>query len=292
MMLYTLPEVKHLLVGGQADFFCCRSWVGYNGSVYPPPFPNWKNWTWFKRLSIWKLCKDTMKALSLIVLHVNWTRQMSEADMVHLRTLTMFRRFEYRYMSNVICTPLIWEQSWIAVKAVGCRELCCVQPYVAGAECTISPPWNWALLENSVIIQLLKKFWAFYGARSFITVFATHRHWSPIMSQIQPASQHPSCFFKIRDIILPFTLRSSLWSVLVFQPNSCRHISSCCAFQWPFHLIIYYFSSRSVYQPFVYTTICLYGLIQSLASVWYDSKWPTFESLWAAIRNIDCNQFL
>jgi hypothetical protein len=38
--------------------------------------------------------------------------------------------------------------------------------------------WSWALLEEPPILQLLKNFPAFYGTRSFITVFTRALHWS------------------------------------------------------------------------------------------------------------------
>jgi hypothetical protein len=38
--------------------------------------------------------------------------------------------------------------------------------------------WSWALLEKLPLVQLLKKFSAFYGTRRFITVFTRALHWS------------------------------------------------------------------------------------------------------------------
>jgi hypothetical protein len=34
-------------------------------------------------------------------------------------------------------------------------------------------PWNRVLFENPIVIQLLKKFFAFYGTQKFITIFTT-----------------------------------------------------------------------------------------------------------------------
>jgi hypothetical protein len=42
---------------------------------------------------------------------------------------------------------------------------------------SLTHSWNWSLLEKVPIVQLLKKFPAFYGTRRFITVFTRTLHW-------------------------------------------------------------------------------------------------------------------
>jgi hypothetical protein len=43
---------------------------------------------------------------------------------------------------------------------------------------SLTHSWSWALLEKLPIVQLLKKFPAFYRNRRFITVFTRAAHWS------------------------------------------------------------------------------------------------------------------
>jgi hypothetical protein len=51
---------------------------------------------------------------------------------------------------------------------------------------------NWALLEKLPIVQLLKKFSAFYGTGRFITVFTRALHWSlSWVRSIQSIPSHP-----------------------------------------------------------------------------------------------------
>jgi hypothetical protein len=40
----------------------------------------------------------------------------------------------------------------------------------------IPTPWSRTLLEKLTVVQLVKKFSAFYGTQMFITVFTTDRH--------------------------------------------------------------------------------------------------------------------
>lgn len=39
-------------------------------------------------------------------------------------------------------------------------------------------PWYKALLQKLIVVQLVKKFVAFYETRMFIVMFTTSRHWS------------------------------------------------------------------------------------------------------------------
>jgi hypothetical protein len=60
--------------------------------------------------------------------------------------------------------------------------------------------WNWTLLEKSPIVQLLKKFPAFYGTRRFITVFTRALHWFLCRARlIQSIPPHP---ISLRSILI------------------------------------------------------------------------------------------
>ena len=63
---------------------------------------------------------------------------------------------------------------------------------------TITPPWNRVLLEKPTVLQLVKKFPAFYWTRRFITVFTNARHLSlPWASSIQSIPPHPTSWRSI-----------------------------------------------------------------------------------------------
>ena len=100
---------------------------------------------------------------------------------------------------------------------------------------------NRFLLEKLTVPQLVKKFPAFYEAWNFITVFTTAGHFSLFWArliQFVPSPRH-----SIKDIfciMLPFTLRSSKWSLFPRFPNQnpvCNYphpIRATC----PDHLIL------------------------------------------------------
>ena len=68
-------------------------------------------------------------------------------------------------------------------------------------------PWCKVLLEQLTVLQLVKKFPAFYGTRRFITALTSLRH--PSLSWASP-----SHLLKIHpNIIHPFTPRSPQWSL-------------------------------------------------------------------------------
>jgi hypothetical protein len=89
--------------------------------------------------------------------------------------------------------------------------------------------WNWALLEKSPIVQLLKKFPTFYWTRKFTRAL----HWSPSWARsIQSISFHPiplrSILILSPTYVLVFPVVSFL---LAFPPISYMHSSSphsCC----------------------------------------------------------------
>jgi hypothetical protein len=73
---------------------------------------------------------------------------------------------------------------------------------------------SWALLENPPIVQPLKNFPAFYGTRTFITVFIRALHWSLSWARsIQPTPSHP--FYLRSTLILSIHLRLGLTSGLL-----------------------------------------------------------------------------
>jgi hypothetical protein len=82
---------------------------------------------------------------------------------------------------------------------------------------TLTHSWNWALLEKLPIVQLLKNFPAFYGTRTFITVFTRALHWSLSWARsIQSIPYHPipsylsKNHFNIVHLPMPW---SSQWSL-------------------------------------------------------------------------------
>jgi hypothetical protein len=63
--------------------------------------------------------------------------------------------------------------------------------------------WSWDLLEKPPVVQLLKNFPTFYGARRFITVFTRALHWSLFsVRSIQSIPPHP---ISLRSILILFT---------------------------------------------------------------------------------------
>jgi hypothetical protein len=59
-------------------------------------------------------------------------------------------------------------------------------------------PYSRILLEKLTLLQLVKKFPAFYGTRRFITAFTIARHLSlSSASLIQSISSHPNCPFSV-----------------------------------------------------------------------------------------------
>ena len=80
-------------------------------------------------------------------------------------------------------------------------------------------PWCRVLLEKLTGLQLVKKFSAFYGTRSFITAFKRPATY-PYPEPARPSPHFPSQFLKINlNIILPSAPGSSKWSLsLMFPP--------------------------------------------------------------------------
>jgi hypothetical protein len=115
-------------------------------------------------------------------------------------------------------------------------------------------PWSRGLLEKLTVSQLVKKFPAFYGTRSFITAFTRARH-LPLSWASWNQSMRPSHCLKIDfNMTLPSTPRSSKWSPSLWSP----HQNSVCTFLYckqrsvilkPFTL------QHQVAQPEIYVEI-------------------------------------
>jgi hypothetical protein len=84
-------------------------------------------------------------------------------------------------------------------------------------------PWSRVLLENLIVVHLVKKFSAFYGTRVFITVFTRAHHWPLFWARwIQSTPFHPISLPSI--LMLSFHLRLGLrvmFSLHVFRPMFC-----------------------------------------------------------------------
>jgi hypothetical protein len=79
-------------------------------------------------------------------------------------------------------------------------------------KCGFIHSWSWAVLEQLLIVQLLKNFPAFYGIRRFITVFTRTLHWS--VSWARLIQSIPSRSLSLRYILILLThLRFGLPSV-------------------------------------------------------------------------------
>jgi hypothetical protein len=93
-----------------------------------------------------------------------------------------------------------------------------LQP-VSDAQLLVTPQTR-VFLEKLTVLQLVKKFPAFYGTRTLITVLTTVSHMS--LSQANPIHALTVYFFNIHlNIILPSTPRSSKWTpfLRIFPPK-------------------------------------------------------------------------
>ena len=125
---------------------------------------------------------------------------------------------------------LLWN-----VSISGCR-----MPLLTYLLTYLLTPWSRVLLEKLTGSQLLKKFPAFYGTRTFITAFTSTRHLSlSWASSIQSISPHPTSW---RSILIFFHLRLGLPNGLfpsgfptkTLYTHLLSHIRATC----PAHLIL------------------------------------------------------
>jgi hypothetical protein len=113
-------------------------------------------------------------------------------------------------------------------------------------------PCSRAPLEKLTGFQLVKKFPAFCGTRSFITPFTSAHHlflsWASSIQSTPPTSH----FLKIHhNIIFPFKLLSSMWSLQISPPKPSVHHSSP---QYALHAPPILFSILSPEQYWVSST--------------------------------------
>jgi len=119
--------------------------------------------------------------------------------------------------------------------------------YLLTYSLTLLTPWNRVLLQNLICLQLVKKFPAFYGTRSFITAFTSVYQLSlSWASSIQPIPPHPTFW---RSILILSTHLRSVWifrnkirfygeKLLPPRPNpklenhSCRVSSTAFLIYW------------------------------------------------------------
>jgi hypothetical protein len=66
--------------------------------------------------------------------------------------------------------------------------------------CSLAHSWSWALPEKPPVVQLLKNFPAFYGARRFITVFTRAIYW--FLSWGRSIPSIPSNPISLRSILI------------------------------------------------------------------------------------------
>jgi len=95
---------------------------------------------------------------------------------------------------------------------------------------TTNNPWS-TVVDKLIVAHLLKKLFAFYGTRKFITMFNKSPPLDPILSQMNPADIFTPSFFQTHlNIILPSTILSPEFvsSRQVFRLTVCTdmHLSS------------------------------------------------------------------
>jgi hypothetical protein len=96
-------------------------------------------------------------------------------------------------------------------------------------------PWSRVLMEKPRVIHLLKNFPAFYGTRSFITVFTRISHWS--LYWLRWIHSVPPHLISLRSILMFFSsLRLDIPTVLslwLSHQKACIHSSSPHTYYMP-----------------------------------------------------------
>jgi len=119
--------------------------------------------------------------------------------------------------------------SFFQLKSWVCYSVWLFRSYVSTAQPNyLTNSMEQSSFENSVVLQLVKKFPAFYGMRSFITAITTARHlclsWARLIQ-----SMSPSHFFQIHFNIIPPFIPKSFKCFLFpwyFLTKPCVHLSS------------------------------------------------------------------
>jgi len=156
--------------------------------------------------------------------------------------------------------------------------------------CYLLTPWRRVLLEKLTGLQLVKKFLAFHGTRSFITALTSVRHMSLFWANpIQSIYPHPTSWRS--SLILSTHLNLRLPSGLFPSgfPTKTLHtpISSSIRAKCPAHLIPLDFITRTILGEEYKSFLCnlLYSPVTSSLQTF--SSTPCSQTTSASSRNVN-----
>jgi hypothetical protein len=111
-----------------------------------------------------------------------------------MKSYSIFSIFPNTHSQNILLSDITWSF----------QSLLCLFMLTS-----LTHSWSWTLLKKPPIVQLLKKFQAFYGTRRFITVITRTLHWSRSWARsIQSIPPHP---ISLRSSYLCLGLLSGLF---------------------------------------------------------------------------------